>query len=396
MARGAPTGGRSQRTDPDQARAQQEATETAAAEQTVDLYGPTQGATAGVEQRDRKGPHRPEEARDRVEPAAVASFTKELAEMATADPADAGPALNWRDGQEVESEFGEDRSLFEARPARKETIDFGGEDDPEPAEPPPPTDPTPPAGGGGSVVPRLRPRARATWLGLEASLAAGAEAGILVGYQAALVPQLIPRLTSASWTRLVEALSRLESAVLVAFVLKALAAHRHPDVLPAFAARLKELGPQEALQLQWARGPMPPLTEEVEPRDLRLHYDPIEALFPGERRFAESAPADPWPMPRWVRGIPRVPLELSIVAVDQALSEDLRPGERTGDGAGDALTAALGIHGDSHPSMGRWLLNLCARAETRYGMVHMREVMMRARLEMAREDTSSSWDLPAV
>lgn len=378
-----PQGGRAQRADPDQATRDQAT--RAQADEALEAYAATPGASPGVDQRERKGPHRPDEARDAVDAFAAASFTKDLADLASGGPGEGGVDQEVEEeGFELEPEPLQEQVVAPARPARKETVEHGG-DDPEPAptavqgpESPPPPGPAP------APIARIRPRARVAWLDLEGALAAGAEAGILIGYQANLVARLIPRLTSPSWAALVEALAVVSTPLTAAFVLKALAAHRYPAELPSFAAGVTELGDERALHLQKARGPRPAVDANAEPRDLRLHYDPMEALFPSHPVVREAAPVQPWILPRWLRGVPRAPLDLAVVAVDQALTEDLRPGERTGDGASDALTAALSAHGETHPSLGRWLLNLSARAETRSGLIHMREAMMRARLEMAR------------
>ena len=384
MTPGPPRGGHAQRSAPEATQARSEATR-AVADEAMEIYGPTPGATPGLDQRDRKEPLRRDEARNTVDAAAAASFTKDLADLASGDPGEMDQELDLDEGLELEEPLAEmERVVEPGRPARKETVDHGG-DDPDPAEAPTAaaaaTPPMPPEAE--AFVP-VRPRARVSWLDLDEALAAGAEAGILVGYQASLVGVIVPKLTSPGWAALVEALSLVRTPVTAAFVLKALAAHRFPPELPSYAAGLVELGDERALHLQWARGPVPPTDATAEPRDLRLHFDPMETLFPSRAAIRETAPVQPWLLPRWLRGIPKPPLELSIVAVDQALSEDLRPSERTGDGASDALTAALAPHGDTHPSLGRWLLNLCARAETRSGLIHMREAMMRARFEMAR------------
>ncbi len=383
-----PQGGQAHRADPEHA-IQSEATR-AVVDEGLEVEGPTPGASPGVEQRDQRDKQRPQDARNAVSAAAAASFTKDLADLASADPEpEMEPEVEAEElASEVEQQQPQtqrERHLDHSRSARKASVDWGGEDSPaaaaDPSDSPPPReDPPPPP----APFVRVRPRARAAWLDLDDALAAGEEHGILAGYQAELAGRLIPRLTSPAWAALVEAMSLAQTPVARAFVLKALAAHRFPAELPSFAAGVRELGEDRAIRLLRARGPVPPAGPEAEPRELRLHYDPMEALFPSHPAIREGAPAEPWVLPRWLRGIPRAPLELAVVAVDQALSEDLRPSERTGDGASDALTAALAPHGETHPSLGRWLLNLCARAETRAGLVHMREAMMRARTEMAR------------
>ncbi len=230
----------------------------------------------------------------------------------------------------------------------------------------------------------MKPKARARHVALDDCLRAGAGAGILIGYQAELLHRVLPRLTSAAWLLLNEALAKVDTELAAAFVLKALAAHRHAQQLPAFAEHVADLGDRKAVAVHLEMGPVPPL-DGLEPRALRLHYDPIESLGAGSKsRVSEGFSVQPWPLPMWLRGIPRAPLEMATVAVDQALSNDLRPAERTSGGASDALTAALAPHAETHPSLGRWLLNLCARADSHSGLVHMREAMMRARVEMTR------------
>jgi hypothetical protein len=116
----------------------------------------------------------------------------------------------------------------------------------------------------------------------------------------------------------------------------------------------------------------------VIPTALRLHYDPVEALDPKEP-IDEATPEEVWRVPTWLRGIPRAALELAVVAVDQALSNDLREGETTDEGATDTLTGAIAPHSRVHPLLQRWCLNLASRAETRGGLVTMQVVMMQAR-----------------
>ncbi len=361
-----------------------------AADEAVNELQDTRGASRGTEQKGPQSGQRPEEAREGVDAAAAATFARELAELAAADPSEGGQqAAGERDREEaldddVEVEVEDD--FEEARPARKETVEPGGEDDPEPAaEPPPPVDPAdatadaPP----GSPIPKLRPAARVAWLGVEEPLAAAAEAAILFGYpQRASVARILT-LTTTQWMALVRAMRTAREPVLQGFVLKALAANRDPVALPSFAARLAELGGEEAVTRQHAHGPVPPRGADCEARDLRLHHDPIEAMDPS-RDVHEAAPADPWTVPMWLRGVPRGPLELAIVGVDQALTDDLRTGEHTADGATDALTAALAPHGEEHPSLKRWFLNLAARADSHGGLVRMRDAMLRARAEKAR------------
>lgn len=383
VAPGRQDGGRMRRSDPT-AVASTATAPKAVADEATSAQAPQPVASPAPDGQERRGAPSTQDARDRLDAAAVMSFTKDLAGMAAADPIDGDAVLGRLEPEPAGPGVARQAARDAPRPARRETVEHGG-DDPEPAGSPGGGDVPPPSPDAGSSPPLLvRPAARLASLRIDEALAAGAEAEILVGYQAELVTRLVPRMTSPNWAALLAALGEARTPIAAAFVLKALAAHRHPPILHSFAAMVNDVGDQEALRLQWRRGPVPPLDAGAEPRDLRLHYDPVEALFPRGRGVRESAPVQPWPLPRWLRGIYRAPLELAIVAVDQALGEDLRPDERTGDGAGDALTFALAPHGDTHPSLARWLLNLCARADSRSGLVHMREVMMRARLEMAR------------
>ncbi|MCP4872630.1 MAG: hypothetical protein GY898_28395 [Proteobacteria bacterium] len=354
----------------------------------VGLVGDTRGATRGAEAGQQRSPRQAEEAREGVDAAAAADFASQLAEMAVADPSDPSQAdksseqeEGFEEDIEVEVEVDGD-DLDEARPARATTVLPGDEDDPDDANPVeiPPED-APAAAPVGSPIPRIRPRARAAWLGIDEALQAGTDEAILVGHQGRVAVARIEELTTREWLNLVRAMRVAREPLAQAFVLKALGAHRESSCLPAFAARVIELGSTEAVRLQHARGPVP--DGDAEARNLRLHYDPIEALDP-KKVIHEAAPSDPWRVPAWLRGIPRAAMELAVVAVDQALTGDLREGETTDQGATDALTAALAPHGRAHPSLQRWTLNLAARAESHGALVRMRDVLMRARVDRTR------------
>lgn len=353
----------------------------------VGLVEDTRGATRGVEAASARTPRQAEEARtEGVDTAAAADFASQLAEMAVADPPDES-MLDKSSEQElgadgdVEIEVEEANEIEEARPARASTVLPGGEDDPEAPNPPLTPEEAPAAAPVGSPVPKIRPRARAAWLGVDEALQAGADARILLGHQARVAVARIEDLTTREWLDLVRAMRTARAPLAQAFVLKGLGAHREPSALPALAQRVLELGPEEAVKLQHARGPVP--GADAEARELRLHYDPIEALDP-QSAVHEAAPSEPWRVPAWLRGIPRAAMELAVVAVDQALTGDLREGLTTDQGATDALTAALAPHGKAHPSLHRWTLNLAARAESHGGLVRMRDVLMLARVDRTR------------
>jgi len=358
----------------------------------LDVHGSTQGVSPGNEAPGvRKGLADRESGRESVDAAQAASFTRDLVSLSDAAPADSDDAELSLIEPEADLAAELEAATLEAvaaarRPARKETVLPGGDGAEEggaasPASPPSPPDEPGAAAAPVPRAPRLRPRARVAWLGLEETLQAGRAAGILRDYQVSLLDPLIPRLTTPHWEDLTEALARCETLLGSAFVLKALAANRHPSELPGFAAALAELGESEALLRQEMRGPHPPCSPATGTEALRTHYDPIEALFPQAAPVRASDPA-PWSRPRWLRGVPLPALELAIVAVHQALSCHLLPGEDTSSGAGDPLAAALEIHGTAHPSLARWFLALCARAEDHQGLCCMLETLRCAWIEL--------------
>jgi len=344
--------------------------------------GDTRGVTRGHERPDKLGPQQVGGEREGIDAAAVASFTKELAEMASADPEDPAAAMSEEQQQDEALEGLEQTEavVTSARPARKETVEPGGDDEPveEPGTPPAPDAPAA-AAPSPNPIPKIRARARVAWLGLEEVLEYGEAAGLLTGWPKEQALARIPKLPTIDWVGLVDAFRVCPTRFAAVLVLKALAAHRLGRTLPAFAEQLLALGDGEAARRLDERGPPPP--DEPTARQLRLRHDPIAAL--ADTALPPEVQADAtWSVPRWLRGVPRLPVDFALVAVDMALTNDLRPGATTDQGASDALTAALAPSGAAHPSLERWLITLCARAESRADLATMREALLSARSEM--------------
>lgn len=342
----------------------------------------TRGVSRGVERPEHAGPQQAPPEREGVDAAAVASFTKELAEMASADPED--PAFAHQDDELLlGGEFDRAEELLTTpRAARKETVEQGGDDPPAEEEADAPVADAPPDAPAAtpSPIPRLLPKARVAWLGLDEVLMHAAEHDLLVGWAAELALARIPALPAADWLGLVEAFRLCGTRTTAAAVLKALAGHTPGRALPPFAEHVAELGDAEVLVRLARRGPAPD-PEAPTARAIRMHHDPVAALADQPLPDEIEATAE-WSVPRWLRGVPRVPVDFALLAVDMALTNDLRPGFATDGGATDPLTAALAPSGATHPSLQRWLLTLSARAESRSDLCAMRDALLRARAEM--------------
>jgi hypothetical protein len=219
----------------------------------------TRGSSRGTERKGPQSAQRPEEAREEVDVTAIANFAQELADMAVADPSEGAQTEQesdrgegFDDDQEVEVEI-EKEDMAKARPAREATVLPGGEDDPDDAAPPPTPDAAPAAAPPGSPIPRIRPRARAAWLGLETALEAGLAEAILFGWQARVATSRVEELTTPEWLALVRAMRIARTPIAQALVLKALGANRDPPILPAFASRIREIGEAQAVSLVESR-----------------------------------------------------------------------------------------------------------------------------------------------
>jgi hypothetical protein len=234
-----------------------------------------------------------------------------------------------------------------------------------------------------TVVPRKRKNA----LELDALLIAARDAGILPRYMRHRAETAIERLTTRNFTRLFHALNLCGGLLAKAFVLKALLAHRPCTVLVPFARILASFGRDDLAAA--APGPDAPDEPPVDSTvgHIRLFWDPVAALGVDEdwsRCLHEEPVLEPWSVPRWLRGVPRAPLDISIVALEMAIQGVIEPKGTADGGAGDGLAEAFEAEGAAYPSLRRWLLSITARADDRDGLLAARSVMMRARAEMSR------------
>jgi MYXO-CTERM domain-containing protein len=228
----------------------------------------------------------------------------------------------------------------------------------------------------------VRAGGRAAVVGLAELLEEGRRAGLLTPWQREIAEAMLRRMTTGGFDLLRQALAALEESVMRRIlVLKAAIVHRHPSSLIGFASEIGHLQ-EETLRARHTAATegaaVAGARAAFEPGALRRFHDPVTALGEGASAWDGVPEGEAWPVPRWLRGIPREPLELSIVAFDQALTGDLDPEEPTGDGASDALTRALVLHGEAHAALARWQLALCAKADSREGLLRAMDAMRRA------------------
>ena len=336
---------------------------------------------------------RPEEAKGKVSAQEAATFARSLAEHAADAPAppDAAPTVEAQPvqqqqepqmmGPEEDQEL-DMRDVKRNEALRKGPKEMGGSPevvDPEAGEP----GSRPEVGGG---VRAVRPAVRAGLLDLATLMAEAQEAGILAGYQIVCVHKEVQRLNHRDFDRLRRLLPDLPSRLHQATLLKALAAHRHLDDLEGFAGRAAVLSVDDLCQPQ-RDAVAPPCPGGFEALGaLRRHYDPISCLEGFEEPAIQAADAPP--LPRWLRGLPREPVELAAVALHQAISDDLHTEEETRDGASAALSKVWRPHGATHPGLERWLLRLAAQAETGEGLHVALRLLLTTRDEVTREPGS--------
>jgi len=362
-------------------------------DQVVDTRGPSPGPDRPREAPSRQ---RPAESSRSVDPALAAAFARELVEAAAAADdgprdeethAEAGDLEHDEQTHEVGPETaleGRSGGLRSARNRRLRPRELGGEADPADV---PPDEPSPQPGRPAATrrPPRqLRPGARAADLGVKNVLETGLDLGILGPYEARLVESELLRMAHADYAHLWHAFAELDSLVLRAVLVKALAAHALPETLAAFGRFLHQLGEQQVLERLHSSADALPDHPSI--RDLVLRYDPMAALGHDTTwRDYEESPNDEerWALPLWLKGLPREPLQMAIVAMDQFVRGRLDPADPNPEGASDALTRALQPHGQEHPSLARWLLNLCARADSRDGLVKARASLLQALNEVA-------------
>ncbi len=279
--------------------------------------------------------------------------------------------------------------------SEKKTSALGGDDTPHVpgGATPPPHSPGRPDTVDGLPVVTVVPRKRKNAIDLDGVLLAGRDAGILPAYLRHTADERLRSLTTPEFTRLFHALGIAGGPLGRAFVLKAMLVHRPSTAMVPFARLLEEAGPDDVAAAAPGEGAPDEPPDDAATAHIRLFWDPLAAVGVDEdwqRCIAEESTAEPWGVPKWIRGVPRPPLDLSIVAVEFALQGVLDPEESTTDGASDALARAFEMEGKAHPSLRRWLTNLLARAEDRDLLLAARDVMVRARAEVARP-----WTAPA-
>jgi hypothetical protein len=231
---------------------------------------------------------------------------------------------------------------------------------------------------------RVRPAKRAEHVELAALLEQAVELGLLDEYHGSCVAPALERLNWGEFAELQDSLDLCETEVQRIIVLAALAAHRATADLVGLASYLVGYSDDDLVARLSSRAGATPPGEVCTIDELRLWYDPMAALA-GEARATAAGAANPgetWSIPRWLQGVPTGPLEMAAVAVDQSLCGDLHPAQPSAEGADELLTRVLEHHGEQHPSLQRWLLTLCARAESREALFAARETLLKARNQL--------------
>jgi hypothetical protein len=325
-----------------------------------------------------------------IDPTVLAAFTQDLLAGSDLGEMDGGVDLAEEGGDvEVEAEAPmQERRVKKARGARPPRTSHGGVEDG--GDDPPEEAPVAEAPRSRSKRwPRVSARQRVRVLDLDSLLLLGEQTGVLLGWQAETVPGLVQRLPSRGFHLLWRAVDRLPSRVARLVVLQALAAHRRPEDLEPLAEALgsaeddsvadwlKERAAERDPRARERPGAAPP------PDVLQRHYDPCPRWL-GEAT-SPLLPSEQWPIPQWIKGARREPIELCAVAFLQASRgvfarpfEDLDDAEEA-EGANDPLVAALELHGESHPAVARWGVTLAARADTDRGLLDAADALLRAR-----------------
>ena len=183
-----------------------------------------------------------------------------------------------------------------------------------------------------------------------------------------------------------EALNLCETPIQQIVLLKALAAHRSVAWLAGFAVELAAQGDKEVLRrCSWRHGASRP-GQSCSIADLRHWFDPMTQFETTSTPDYEDEKAEVWTLPKWLRGVPEPALGMAALAFDQSLRAELHPEQELAEGANDLLTRALHLHGLAHPALERWLVSLCARAESRSDLVSARNALLEARNQCAARD----------
>jgi len=355
----------------------------------------TRGASPGSGASRRAGAREEERARDDGLSAQATEFARQLADLTAAQGAGDGDMELGVDDLEVDGleverlqgPVGSNAAAMKSGDAgsargNRALKQFGDESDP-PGEADTGRPAVRAAAATSAPTPRIRAEKRADHVELEALLALGVELGLLGEYQSSCVAPTLLRLNWQEFEQLQAALDLCEGSVERIIVLKALAAHRATASLLHLAESLANRGEQALTTSATATSTAEARSGDLTTDELRLHYDPIAALTDDDRvRVTDVPNGEHWKVPLWLRGVPIAALEMAIVAVDQCLCGDLHPEQRPGQGADDLLTKALEHHGRQHPSLERWLLALCARADSRDGLLLARDVLLRARNQL--------------
>jgi len=364
----------------------------------------TRGASPGAGTRRGAAPSDREAAQRSSASAGAADFAQRLAELAAPEQGDGAAAGDQERGPvesdvEAEVEFatagagaaGPQSALRSGASGRAGSSrkQLGGDSVPDdtPAASGPATRAQGAAEPGDKPARRVRPEKRAEHVELQALLERGVELGLLDEYHGSCVAPTLERLTWGEFAELQAALDECETEVQRIIILAALAAHRATAALAGLASYLVTCGDDDLVARLSSRAAATMPGEVCTIDELRLWYDPMTALS-GEARTAAdpTSPAEPWNIPAWLRGAPTQPLEMAAVAVDQSLCGDLHPAQPSAEGADELLTRALEHHGNQHPSLQRWLLTLCARADSREALFVVRETLLRARNQLRSEE----------
>lgn len=365
-----------------------------------DSAAATRGASPGSGARRHSAPRGQDSDQESSASAGAADFAHRLAELAAPELDDSAAAVD-KDRERADSDFeaevqfadagagaaGPQSALHAGAGGRSGATrkQLGGDSDPDdmPGSASPATRAQGVAEPGEETAHRVRPKKRAEHVELQALLEQGVELGLLDEYRGCCVAPTLERLTWGEFAELQEALDLCETEVQRIIILAALAAHRATAEMNGLAAYLVGRSDQDLLDRLSSRAGAAAPGEQTTIDELRLWYDPIAALA-GEARATTNAatPAEAWSIPRWLRGVPTEPLEMAAVALDQSLCGDLHPDQPIADGADELLTRALEHHGKQHPSLQRWFLTLCARADSRETLLVARETILRARNQL--------------
>ena len=352
----------------------------------------TRGASAGAEAPRPKVGHEQERRGEDAAASSTAEFFQRLSELATehleddADfeldgldeeheligPTQPNPARGSRGGAAAGRRGQPSRPTGPLRKGRGDEADPA---DAAAASPAVSAEPTP------SPAVRVRPAKRAVSIELDDLLRYGIEMGLLDEYQKSCIEKLLVKLGWDEFDDLQQAVDSCANAVQRILVLAALSAHRAPAWLPAFAAELSGHSEEALLRLCSRSHDADLPGEAADIEALRLRYDPMSHFDLGVAAPHGLDAADVWTVPKWLRGVPSPAIAMAALAFEQNLRAEFHPSQERAEGANDLLTRALEVHGSVHPALERWLLSLCARAQSRRALVSARDALLKARTQ---------------